>query len=306
MSSNSLFENRSKAMFPDFLPSEVYSLNDNDAIFLTARIERHPISISLREVDTACVHLGSNDPPVLFLHGFDSSLLEFRHLIPLLTSKHEIWAVDLLGSGFTERSPDINYNPHTIKEHLFNFWQTSIKRPIILVGASMGGATAIDFTLSHPEAVTKLVLINSVGYSGSFPIGMFLLDPIIQLGVEFWRQRKIQSLFWGKATGLLDAATQDAIRCAVLPSLMPGWDRAIASFTRSGGYYQLQNRISTISKQTLILWGQKDDVLGTDAAEKFNKAIAFSKLVWLSEAGHSPHWEAPKLVAQQILEFIDS
>ncbi len=33
----------------------------------------------------------------------------------------------------------------------------------ILVGASMGGAAAIDFTLTYPEVVHKLVLIDSAG-----------------------------------------------------------------------------------------------------------------------------------------------
>ena len=147
---------------------------------------------------TACIKLGTNSPPILLLHGFDSSILEFRRIIPLLAAKQETWAVDLLGSGFTERLPNITYNPQTIREHLYSFWQTLIDRPVILVGISMGGATAIDFTLTHPEAVQKLVLINSVGFTGGFPLGTKLPDIAIALMVEFWRQRRIQGLFLGE------------------------------------------------------------------------------------------------------------
>jgi pimeloyl-ACP methyl ester carboxylesterase len=128
---------------------------------------------------------------------------------------------------------------------------------------------------------------------------------MLELGVEFWRQRRIQSLFWGQNLGLLDSATEDIIRCATLPSLMPGWDRAIKDFTRSGGYYFLRERIRRIDKPTLILWGERDDVLGTEAAEQFVSAIANSRLVWLQGLGHSPQWEQPELVAARILEFID-
>ncbi len=294
-------------MFPNFLPQEVHLLKNSESISIARSIQRHPLltNLSQNPIATACIEWGTSDLPILLLHGFDSSLLEFRRLIPLLADKQKTWAVDLLGSGFTERMSDISYNPDTITEHLYCFWRNLIKRPVILVGASMGGAAAIDLTLRSPEAVAKLVLINSVGYSGSFPIGQLLPEPMIELGGEFWRARRNMSLFWGKSLGLLDPITEDLIRCAALPSLMPGWDRAIKDFTRSGGYYHLRERIPLIDKPTLILWGERDDVLGTEAAYQFKSAIADSQLVWLPLSGHSPQWSQPELVAMQILEFIN-
>ena len=60
-----------------------------------------------------------------------------------------------------------------------------------------------------------------------------------------------------------------------------------------------------INKPTLILWGEEDDVLGTEAAYQFKGAIAYSQLVWLPGLGHSPQWEQPELVTMQILKFIN-
>ena len=295
-------------MFPDFLPEATNLLENSDSISLAKSIKRIPISTSLsnRAINTAYVKLGEYNPPILLLHRFDSSLLEFRSLYPLLATNHQTWAVDLLGFGFTERLLNIVYNPQTIKEHLRCFWQKMIKRPVVLVGASMGGAVAIDFTTTYPEAVDKLVLINSVGYSGSFVLGKFLFEPIDWLAVEFWRQRRIQTLFWGKSFDLFDANIEDAIRCAALPSLMPNWERAIRDFTRSGGYYYLASRIPLITQPTLILWSERDETLGTEAASKFKQAIANSKLIWLRGVGHTPHWEQPQTVAQHLLSFIQS
>ena len=43
----------------------------------------------------------------------------------------------------------------------------------MLVGASLGGATAIDFALSHPEAVQKLVLVDGQAWAeGLGPISL--------------------------------------------------------------------------------------------------------------------------------------
>ncbi|WP_036481539.1 alpha/beta fold hydrolase [Myxosarcina sp. GI1] len=294
-------------MFPDFLPQQVNLLKNSDSVFIAKKIERYPVSTSLssQAIATAYVKLGTAFPTILLLHGFDSSLLEFRHLIPLLVTKYQTWAVDLLGFGFTARLPNLSYNPDTIREHFYSFWRSLINRPVILIGASMGGATAIDFTQAHPEAVQKLILINSVGYSGSFPIGRLLFEPIAGLAVEYWRQRRIQSLCWGKNLGLLDSRTEDAICCAALPSFMPEWQRAISDFTRSGGYDRLSQRIPFIDKPTLLLWGEQDDVVGTEVAYKFEKTIVGSKLVWLPKVGHVPQWEHPELLATHILEWLD-
>src|SRR6476659_3722556 len=176
-------------MFPSFLPPTVQSLKDPTAIALAQQIQQQAIPTPLTNlpISTAYVQQGTGNPPILLLHGFDSSVLEFRAIAPLLAKQQEIWAVDLLGSGFTERVTNIPLNPSTIRTHLYSFWQTLIQRPVILVGASLGGATAIDFTLAYPQCVQKLVLIDSVGFSGTFPLGQFLFSPLDLFAVEFWR-----------------------------------------------------------------------------------------------------------------------
>ena len=293
-------------MFPDFLPRDVNLLEHQDSILLAKSIRRIGVAtlLSNREIETAYVCSGQGNPPLLLLHGFDSSLLEYRHIYSLFAAKRETWALDLLGFGFTDRLVNIAYNPKTIKEHLYCFWRKMINRPMILVASSMGGATAIDFAISYPHAVEKLVLINSVGYSGSFYIGKLLFEPIDWLGVEFLRQRRIQALFWGKNLGLINPKIEDVLRCAILPSLMPNWEIAMKDFTRSGGYYDLEHRIHLVTQPTLILWGDRDETLGTAPAIKFKQAIANSQLVWLSGVGHTPHYEQPEIVAKHIIKFI--
>ncbi len=159
--------------------SQIQHLRDPEAISLIQQIE-HP-AIALKPnfpiVATACVQQGHGNPPILLLHGFDSSLLEFRCLLPRLASQTQTWAVNLVGSGFTQRVTGVPVNPALIRQHLYQVWQTLIHQPVILIGASLGGAVAIDFTLTYPACVSQLVLIDSVGFSGSFAIGQWL----------FWR-----------------------------------------------------------------------------------------------------------------------
>lgn len=57
-------------------------------------------------------------------------------------------------------------------------------RPMTLVGASLGGAIALDFAHEFPEAVKKLVLIDAQGFiDGSGP-GASLPGPLAKLGIS--------------------------------------------------------------------------------------------------------------------------
>ncbi len=290
-------------MFASFLPYKVNLLQENTSIALAKSIKRElvltPLSKSAIATSYVCQGAGK---PILLLHGFDSSVLEFRSLLPLLAAHNQTWAVDLLGFGFTERLPQIDYNPSTIKTHLYSFWKTLINRPVTLVGTSMGGATAIDFTLTYPHAVEKLVLINSVGFSGDFPLGKFLFPPLDYLATEYWRQRKLQALFLGSSFGNLKPSEIEAIRCAVLHLEMSNWQAAMTSFTKSGGYGDLAGKIDQINTQTLILWGELDETLPKIDAEKFKNALALSELIWLN-CGHVPHLEQPQVTANHLLNF---
>jgi pimeloyl-ACP methyl ester carboxylesterase len=292
-------------MFPLFLPPQVRLLKEPVSIALAESIQRQPIAtpLSQQPIATSYVHQGKGGTPILLLHGFDSSLLEFRSLLPLLAAQNDTWAVDLLGFGFTERMPGTSFNPATIKTHLYYFWKTLIKQPITLVGASMGGATAIDFTLTYPYAVKQLVLINSLGYSGDVSLGRFLFPPLDYWAVEYWRQRKVQALFFSELSDNLEPGAVEAIRCAGLHLEMPGWHEAMISFMKSGGYSDLADKIAQIDKPTLILWGDSDETLGIGDAVKFQKAIAHSQLIWLKNCGHVPQLEQPQITARHILAF---
>ncbi|HEY9675643.1 MAG TPA: alpha/beta hydrolase [Waterburya sp.] len=292
-------------MFPKFLPPSVKQLRDSTCIALVQTLKRQRIAtpFSQQSIATCYCHQGIGGTPILLLHGFDSSVLEFFRLIPLLATHNETWAIDLLGFGFTERVMGTPFSPLVIKQHLYSVWKTLIKVPVILVGASMGGATAIDFTLTFPNCVKQLVLINSVGYSGSFPISQFLFPPLDFLAMEWWRFLKLQSLNNAKAEPHRDAAYLDALLCATLPLEMPGWYEAILTFTKTGGYSLSEAQIAQIDKPTLILWGELDGFLGKEDGEKFNRAIAHSVLHKIKGCGHAPQFEQPEVIAQHILAF---
>jgi pimeloyl-ACP methyl ester carboxylesterase len=296
-------------VFASFLPSDVQNLTESTSIALAEKIQQENIVTSLtpEAIATSYVHLGNGNPPILFLHGFDSSLFEGRRLLPLLSSQYSTYAIDLLGFGFTDRMAGTPFDPKAIKTHLYDSWKTLINQPMILIGVSMGGGAAIDFTLTYPEAVQKLILIDSAGFAKGPAMGKYLFPPLGYLATEFLRNPKVRRQVSINAYKDPKFVTPDAELCAALHLQLPGWSQALIAFTKSGGYNFLAKQteqFANIQQPTLILWGKDDKILGTADAEKFPQVIPNSQLIWIDNCGHVPHLEQPQVTAEHILDFI--
>jgi pimeloyl-ACP methyl ester carboxylesterase len=293
-------------MFPNFLPQTVGQLTEPASITLAHNIQTTALTTPLTNepITTAYVKQGSGGTPILLIHGFDSSVLEFRRLLPLLAGNNETWAVDLLGFGFTDRLSGIAYSPSAIQIHLYEFWKSLINQPIILVGASMGGATAINLALSYPELVKKLVLIDSAGLAGGSPLSKLMFPPLDYLATQFLSNMKVRDRIARIGYKNQSLASLDALYCSALHLQMPNWHQALIAFTKSGGYSALRfKKISQILQPTLILWGDSDKILGIKDAIRFKRAIPQSTLIWIQDCGHLPHLEQPQITAQNILKF---
>ncbi len=292
-------------MFPSFLPIGVRQLTAPDSIAFASQIQRTDIVTPLlpTAIATSYVCQGAGKIPIVLLHGFDSSILEFRRIIPILAANRVVWAIDLLGFGFTERLSDCPFSSMSIRTHLATFWQTKIQQPIILVGVSMGGAAAIEFTIEYPEAVHQLVLIDSAGFTQPPALGKFLIQPFGNLATKFLASPKVRKSISEKAYFDRSCVTADAQLCAALHLEMPNWSQALIAFTRSGGYGYLLDRLPQIDRETLIIWGKQDRILGIEAAPKFQQYLPTAQLQWIDNCGHVPHLEQPEVTARSILDF---
>ncbi|MEM9772790.1 MAG: alpha/beta hydrolase [Cyanobacteria bacterium P01_D01_bin.73] len=300
-------------MFPDFLPAAAQDLTDAESIDFAQKIQRVTVTVPLgsggRAIATSYIQQGTptDQPPILLIHGFDSSLMEYRRLLPLLAERREVWAVDLLTFGFTERPENLTFSAAIIKAHLHQFWQDVIGgRSLFLIGASMGGAVAQDFAVTYPDAVEKLVLLDSAGFVGKPLASRFLIAPIGKLATNFLSNPKVRNGIGKQAYYDPEQwATPEAYRCGALHVTMPQWSEALISFTQQGGYTIQGDHISQIQQPTLVLWGDRDQILGTATARKFADTLPSNTLVWVLECGHVPHLEQAPFTSTQILDWLN-
>ena len=117
--------------------------------------------------------------PFIFIHGWISSSEFWRNQVKKLKDKRRIIILDLRGHGQSDK-PREEYSIKKFSEDLDSFMDKLGFAKAILVGHSMGGMIALQFTLDHQEKVEKLILIDTLAKS-SFSIRRKMLFFISQI-----------------------------------------------------------------------------------------------------------------------------
>lgn len=240
--------------------------------------------------------LGEGAPPLLLLHGFDSSFLEFRRLAPLLAGQHQLFIPDLFGFGFTPRQPDGQYGPKAVLDHLealvSAIQERSGDRPVQLIGASMGGSVAVELARRLPERIGAILLLAPAGLTGR-PMP---LPPVLDgLGVRFLALPGVRRGLCRTAFAEPDRDVGDPeLEIASLHLRSPGWAQALAAFARSGGFAGCGEPLP--SQPLAVLWGTNDRIL-RQPQKRDALALLGERVRELDACGHLPHIDQPQAVA---------
>ena len=239
-------------------------------------------------------------PPVLLLHGFDSSFLEFRRLAPLLASGVQLFIPDLYGFGFCPRPTGGDYSPSGVLRHLEVLAREIGSRnpaPLGLIGASMGGSVAVELARRLPEQVNRLLLLAPAGLTGR-PMP---LPPLLDgLGVRFLALPGVRRGLCRTAFADPDAAVGAAeLEIASLHLQSPGWADALRRFARSGGF---AGAGAPLPHQPItVLWGANDRILRAPQ-KRAALALLGERVRELDTCGHLPHLDQTASVAATWLD----
>ncbi|XP_050238946.2 alpha/beta hydrolase domain-containing protein VTE7 [Mercurialis annua] len=297
--------------FPPFLPKEVQNIEDPFARKLATRIERLPVQVKFSNQEicimSSCVkpQIQSQTSPVVLLHGFDSSCLEWRYTLPMLEeSGLETWAIDILGWGFSDLEELPSCDVASKRNHLYQFWRSHIRRPVIMVGPSLGAAVAIDFAVNYPEAVDKLVLIDASVYAEGTGDLAKLQKPLAYAGVYLLKSVPLRLYAnFLSFSGIALSTAIDWMKVGRLHCLYPWWEDATVNFMTSGGYSVI-SQIKKVEKRTLIIWGEDDQIVSNKLGVRLHCELPNATIRQIPDCGHIPHVEKPDSVSKLIMEFV--
>ncbi len=236
--------------------------------------------------------LPTSDSPILLLvHGAAGSSRHWEPMIAKLGEGLFPIAVDLPGHGATA-----GYVPDSIDAvatFLAAFLdELEIKRPVCYVGQSMGGLIGLQFTLSYPERVERLVLMATSARIQLHP------DFLQQAVTGQWDMTLLHQSFAPEIP--------ENLKELVLKEFQHTRCAADASDFMGVSLVDLTDAISALRVPTLILTGDDDVIISPRKSSILQRQIPGARLVKVPGAGHYLNVEKSAKVAEEITHFLNS
>jgi 4,5:9,10-diseco-3-hydroxy-5,9,17-trioxoandrosta-1(10),2-diene-4-oate hydrolase len=266
------------------------------------------------DVDGTVIHFyeqgrgQAGDPVLLMIHGWCGAADDFIRLLPALPEDLRLIAVDLPGCGRSGK-PDAAYDPAYFQRFIGRFCATLGLTKIVLVGHSMGGQLAAHFAATCGDLVERLILIDPYGLKGEEGDGWAgladsggFVDFVFSLNNRLFIEWGIDGRVLYKPPQELVSALADSTARSILG---PDGVRAISRVTRNViGHDQVEGVLPDIAQPTLVIWGNRDQVLPLRWAHTFVSLLPNVVLETVEDAGHMPMLEKPGQTAGLIDRFI--
>lgn len=248
-------------------------------------------------------------PTVVLLHGFASSVVTWREVLPALARDHDVLALDFPGFGWSDQPADLTADalPRVVAGLLD---RVGISRASF-VGSSLGGAVSLAVASRQPDRVERLVLLDAAGFNLApadrpwmLRVTASFLGPLLgRLPIRrYLVRRSLRQVFHDDRL-----VTDERVEEYVAPVLRAGATASMRSVLRSaasGIFADFPRVIAGVRVPTLVVWGRQDAWIPVEHAERFAAAIPGCRVVILEGCGHLPQEERPAETLRLIREFL--
>ena len=254
-------------------------------------------------------------PAVVLLHGLMGYSFSFRFNIPELAKHFTVYAPDMLGIGFSDRPPHLDYSLRANAERILEWLDLISVSSLNLLGTSHGGgvattvaALAVDNRAPRIERLMLVAAINPWSAIGKKRVA--LLSTAIGTGVfrrSFPHLLAVHSFFLKRMYGDPRRVTSETLEGYAAPLAQHGGADYGLGVVRTwvDDVQCLQSMYPKLHGiPTLLIWGDRDVAVSPASAHKLHEALPGSELVMLSGIGHLPYEECPDHFNRILLEFL--
>ncbi|HZD79147.1 MAG TPA: alpha/beta fold hydrolase [Actinomycetota bacterium] len=244
------------------------------------------------------------EPAIVLLHGYPTSSYLWREFVPAFAPWFHVIAPDLVGSGDSDKPPDLPLHVRAQTAYLVELLQALGIGSCAAVGHGAGGGIAQLLALEG--RVRAMVLVDSVAFD-AWP------TPLVR---EVQRRQPSEGLPEGflprwlrSGMGHPERLKAETLREYLRPFQGPEGAAALLRLVRAldgRGLAGREGELARLDIPILLLWGEDDAYLPVDIAERLAEAVPTASLAVLPGCSHFLPEDAPETIAPLMFEYLRS
>ncbi len=240
--------------------------------------------------------------PIIILHGLFGSLDNWQTISRRLSEYFQVFAVDLRNHGRSPHSDVFNYK--VMAEDLRELMQAQSLTRVHLLGHSMGGKTAMEFALSHPESVEKLIVVD-IAPKVYPPSHIPIFKALLALDLSSCHDRQEVS------NALAPAIPEPAVRQFLLKNLTRDDSGAFQWKLNLPVIYQNYDLLNhglengrTFAGPVSFIKGSRSEYIENKDEAAIMHLFPIAGTITIPESGHWVHADAPEQFLKVALDFL--
>lgn len=256
----------------------------------------------------ACREFGGEGPSVLLLHGLAGHADEWAQTASWLTARCRVVALDARGHGRSERFPGDVSRESVVADAAFVVERLRLQ-PVVAVGQSVGGLTALSLAARRPDLVRGLVLVDASPASGGEGVEETVATTagVLRAWPASFGSRSDAEAFFAERFGAGLAAEAWA---SGLEHSETGWRprfdvEVMARTLRDAISVPSWDEWDSLRCPTLVVRAGSGMVTPETASE-MTERLPSAQLVEVADAAHDLHLDRPDEWRGALMSFLDS
>ena len=242
---------------------------------------------------------------VVLVHGGTVPIWTWNNQIKILNDAgFRVLSYDKYGRGYSDR-PTVTYDQELYKRQLLELVdKLELTQKFDLIGLSVGGATAVNFTAQYPDRVRKLVLISPL-------INNFKMPTIFQIPVlgEFIARLIGTKVIVDRFTSLVkDNPDSEKYKMLfVEQTTYKGFQQSLLSMLRNDAVRDYTDAYQVLSKQDreiLLIWGTEDTEITREMIKDIRSFLPLLQFKPVEDVGHGIVFQQPEIINALIIDFL--
>jgi len=249
----------------------------------------------------------SENPNLILIHGFGNSLGTWDSLALRLNKAYNIYAIDMIGFGLSEKPIDYKYTNLNQASIIESFAESINMESFIVGGHSLGGAVAMHVAMNNKKTQGLILFNPGIINTGvpEFSKYLNLIFPMSRVSAKQFANRDFREGFLKQSYYNPEIVTEKVMDRVILGSQTEDYISGMSSMLSKSYNANEAELMEEVKLPTLIVFGIEDKNKSMSEAMRLKNGFRNSRLEIVQNAGHYVHEESPTSVSQIIIKSVN-